>query len=327
MVDGSSCNNILKTRQVMPEDLSSIQVSLLKNPYKEMAWLFARVVGQESTATIPRLALYILHFTIHEKTIFDWEKIISGELSFQLSNFKKNKKFYMSSYLIFTITYCHVFKGLHLSKQVNSKIDPVQMWYPSLWKQKAMYHFYEVHNAFVSSFKKLIFGSNTSRLSLEATTFMDKKGSFEAMEHFSIIIVYCSRERPSYLPYYVSDKIFVVEVCRQYRFWACFFHEKRKKQFIPLPWRIGEITLRNVVNIDEFSVQFDQFKLKLANEIKGFDPNQLFMNHMIYVGYSISFANTFLFGEEEGDSQNPQALSIEKKQDDIETVISTTEST
>jgi hypothetical protein len=49
------------------------------------------------------------------------------------------------------------------------------------------------------------------------------------------------------------------------------------------------------------------------------------MNHMIYVGYSISFSNTFLFGEEEGDSQNPQALSIEKKQDDIETIISTTD--
>jgi hypothetical protein len=106
------------------------------------------------------------------KYIFYWENIISSELSFQLSNFRKNKKFYMSSYLIFSITYCHVFKGLHLSKQVNCKIDPVQMWYPALWKQKAMYHFYEVHNAFISSFKKLIFGPNTSRLSLEATTFL-----------------------------------------------------------------------------------------------------------------------------------------------------------
>jgi hypothetical protein len=127
------------------------------------------------------------------------------------------------------------------------------MWYPALWKQKAMYHFYEVHNAFISSFKKLIFGPKTSRLSLEATTFLDKRGSFEAMEHFSIIRIYCSHEKPSYLPYYVSDKIFVVEVCKQYRFWAHFFHEKRKKQFIPLPWKIGEIMLKNTANIDEFS--------------------------------------------------------------------------
>ena len=128
------------------------------------------------------------------------------------------------------------------------------MWYRTLWKQKVMYHFYEVHYAFVSSFKKLISRLSTPRLSLEETTFLDKNGTCGSMEHFRIIKIYYSRERPSYLPYYVSDKIFVVEMCRQCNFGAIFFHEKRKKQFIPFPWRIGEITLRNIVNIYEFSV-------------------------------------------------------------------------
>jgi hypothetical protein len=49
------------------------------------------------------------------------------------------------------------------------------------------------------------------------------------------------------------------------------------------------------------------------------------MKHMTSVGYSVSFANTFLFGEEEDDSQNPQALLIEEKQEDIEIVVSTTD--
>jgi hypothetical protein len=48
---------------------------------------------------------------------------------------------------------------------------------------------------------------------------------------------------------------------------------KKVKKSIPLPWRIGEITLRNDVNIDEFLVQFDQFKLNIVIEIKGFYPN------------------------------------------------------
>jgi hypothetical protein len=99
-----------------PEDLSNIQVSLLKTPYQEIAWFFARVTGQDSTTTIHWLALYILHFTVHEQEIFDWAKIISGEISSQLSNFEKNKRFYMSSYLIFSITYCHVFKGLSVGR-------------------------------------------------------------------------------------------------------------------------------------------------------------------------------------------------------------------
>jgi hypothetical protein len=82
----------LEDLTVMPKDLSSIQVSLLKNPYKEMAWIFARVAGQESTATIPRLALYILHFTIHEKTIFDWEKLFLENylFSYQISRRIRN---------------------------------------------------------------------------------------------------------------------------------------------------------------------------------------------------------------------------------------------
>jgi hypothetical protein len=78
-------------------------------------------------------------------------------------------------------------------------------------------------------------------------------------------------------------------------------------------------------HLDEISTQFDLFNLKKENEIKGFDPSQLFMTHMTYVGYSVSFAKTFLFGEEEGDSQNPQGLPVEKLQEDIETIISTTD--
>jgi hypothetical protein len=44
-----------------------------------------------------------------------------------------------------------------------------------------------------------------------------------------------------------------------------------------------------------FSVKFDQYNLKLAEEIKGFDPNHLFMDHILSVGYSVSFANSFIF--------------------------------
>jgi len=45
------------------------------------------------------------------------------------------------------------------------------------------------------------------------------------------------------------------------------------------------------------------------------------MNLMMYVGYSVSYANTFLFGEEEDDRQDPDAFPNE----DIETIVSTTE--
>jgi hypothetical protein len=82
--------------------------------------------------TIPRLALYILYFTVHEQDIFNWGKIISTEIYSQLSNFKDTKKLCMSYYLIFVITYCHIFKGLNIGKRVNCNVYLVTMWYQAL---------------------------------------------------------------------------------------------------------------------------------------------------------------------------------------------------
>jgi hypothetical protein len=102
----------------------------------------------------------------------------------------------MASYLIFSITYYHLFKGLSIRKQVNYKIDPVTMWYQCLCRQKFNYYFSEVYNEFVSIFKNLVFGENTSRLSREASTFLEKMGTIENMDNFNIVRIYCSHERP-----------------------------------------------------------------------------------------------------------------------------------
>jgi len=91
--------------------------------------------------------------------------------------------------------------------------------------------------------------------------------------------IYYSREKPIYLPYYVPDRIISIEVKRQYRFWVHLFYEKRKRQCIPLPWKIGEILLRSISKIDEFEIQFD--------------PNYIFINQMTFFRFNISLINTF----------------------------------
>jgi hypothetical protein len=79
------------------------------------------------------------------------------------------------------------------------------MCYQALWRKKVIHCFYEVYNDFVSEFKKLIFGEDTSRLSLEASRFFNKKGILEKMDNY-IIRIFCSYENPIYLPYYVLHK-------------------------------------------------------------------------------------------------------------------------
>jgi len=108
------------------------------------------------------------------------------------------------------------------------------MWYQHLWIWKANYYFYEVYNEFLIVFKKLLFGENTTRLSLEAMAFLNKRGTLEKMENYNVIRIFGSRENLVFLPYYISYKIFIIEVARQFIFWLIFFYEKRKSQFIPL---------------------------------------------------------------------------------------------
>jgi hypothetical protein len=61
----------------------------------------------------------------------------------------------------------------------------------------------------------------------------------------------------------------------------------------------------------------------LENQVKGFDPQQYFINHMTYVGFSVSYINTYLFGEEEEeeDGNNPEEVPVGY----LETVVSTNE--
>jgi hypothetical protein len=77
----------------------------------------------------------------------------------------------------------------------------------------------------------------------QGSKFLDRKGTLEQMESYNTIRIFGSKENPSFLPCHISNKMFVVEIGRQYNYWFLFFHEKRKNQFIPLPWKVCNILL------------------------------------------------------------------------------------
>jgi hypothetical protein len=135
------------------EDITRLRVNSFKNPFWEIAWLFTRVTGQENTTNISHIILYILYFTVKEQAIFDWGKLISIEISSQLSQYKKDKKLFMASYLVFAIAYCCQFPKLSIYKKVNCEFDPITFCYQVLWRHKDSLHFYEVFNDFGSVLK------------------------------------------------------------------------------------------------------------------------------------------------------------------------------
>jgi hypothetical protein len=111
------------------------------------------------------MILYILYFMVKEHAIFYWGKLISIEISSQLAQNKKEKKYFMSSYLVFVIAHCCEFPRLSICKKVNCEFDSITFWYQSLWRHKASQHLYEFFNDFVLVFKELMFGKNAPQMS------------------------------------------------------------------------------------------------------------------------------------------------------------------
>jgi hypothetical protein len=199
----------------VPGDITKLQVSSFRNPFREITWLFTRITGQASTTSISRIIIYILYFTVKEKFIFDWGKLISIEICSQLPRLKESNKFYMSSYLIFSIVHCFPFPKLSLSKKINCGFDPVTSWYQAMWRHKASHCFYEFFNDFVSVFKDLSLGKDASWMSVQETKFLNRKGTLEQKENHIVLMVFGSEENPSFLPCHITDKMFVVEITRQ----------------------------------------------------------------------------------------------------------------
>jgi hypothetical protein len=73
--------------------------------------------------------------------------------------------------------------------------------------------------------------------------------------------------------------------------------------------------------IDKFAGHFHSLNLKYAEKIKGFDPNSIFVEYLLVVGFNNSFINTIL--NEDGDN----ALGTPTHDtDNLETILNNNES-
>jgi hypothetical protein len=61
----------LEDPTVVPEDITKLQVSSFRNPFREISWIFTRITGHASTTSISHIIIYILYFKVKEQFIFD----------------------------------------------------------------------------------------------------------------------------------------------------------------------------------------------------------------------------------------------------------------
>jgi hypothetical protein len=61
-------------------------------------------------ACMYKYVAYVIYYTLNKKEIFDWVELVSTKISHQLLEFQKTKRFYMASYLIFSLLFYKTFK-------------------------------------------------------------------------------------------------------------------------------------------------------------------------------------------------------------------------
>jgi hypothetical protein len=167
----------------------------------------------------------------------------------------------------------------------------------------------------------LLFGKDTPRMSDQESKFLDRKGTLEKMENYNVIRIFGSKENPLFLLCHVSDKLFIIEIVRQYNYWLHFFHEKTKKQFIPMPWKVGDFVFRNMNNIDEFASHFHGLNLRYVERVKDFVPSGIFVEHLLDVGFNNYFINIILNEYRDNVLGTPA-----RETGDLETILNTNES-
>jgi hypothetical protein len=199
--------DFLAPSSVMPTNTTHIDICLLFEPYWDFSWLFSCLVGQDTTSYILRYVLYVLHFSVRMKVVFDWDEIISNEISYHLSNYMKTKRFFMTSYLLFYLGYCNVFEGLPPKGNVDIDNDLDKFWYPVLWRYKVPFHLCQVQDKFVKEIRHILIGTQPIRLTKAALNFLKGKGIYIYEEESTYIKLYGFKESLSCFPI-----LFVIDI-------------------------------------------------------------------------------------------------------------------
>jgi hypothetical protein len=84
---------------------------------------------------------------------------------------------------------------------VNIHNEPVQFWYPVLYKHKASFNFCIVQDKFVREFKHILVGAEPKRITQEAEDFLKEKGICIQEQSHTYIRLYGLSRKPTSTPY------------------------------------------------------------------------------------------------------------------------------
>ncbi|KAH9306929.1 hypothetical protein KI387_011333, partial [Taxus chinensis] len=176
--------------------------------------LLARVMGFPSTNEFHFWMCPLISMVCKGTQNINWAEIISMNLAEQLSNVQQTKKFYMTSYLMYTLAASRQWFGF--SYIDAHKDDPVYAYCPQFTLETSNRNFRRVNDAFTMYVVRLLEGDTARRFSDEAMNLISQYGAyFIQFRKFSYIRLAGYESTPLRLPMFCNDKMALIEICRQ----------------------------------------------------------------------------------------------------------------
>ena len=82
----------------------------------------------------------------------------------------------MTMYLVYDVFYNCIVEEFLVKRDINISQEPIKFWYPMLWKHKAPFHIYQIHDSFLGICREILTGEVPNRITREARDFLDAKG-------------------------------------------------------------------------------------------------------------------------------------------------------
>jgi hypothetical protein len=177
-------------------------------------------------------------------SIFNWEAVISRELSIRIEEAKNPKTgetpaFFMTSYLLDAICARNVFPGLSLIWHVSE--FPVHVYFSVLWENKYKRSITTICDGFITWVHSLIFKEDCPRLFEEERRVISRIGHWYMEERNTYIIIFGATSAPHLLPTHVLDMLVLGEIFYQtiLQGFNASLVKDEKRLFIPYGFYVG----------------------------------------------------------------------------------------
>lgn len=170
----------------------------------------------------------------------------------------------MIVYMVYVVYYNSIVRELHVKRDIDISQERIQFLYLMLWKQKSMFHIYEIHESFLGRYRVILTREVRERFTNNATYFLEGKGQFFLEDKHSYFKFYGFEGTPFFLPNFVTSIVLIQEFCRQQLQWSSFFNQKCKIQFIHIPFLVAGVHVKNLSHLREVvgNYEFNLFKVQ-----------------------------------------------------------------